>query len=1041
MRKFFRKILTSLALAISLPAMAGSYTAITNTTVTNTYPWVEIAPLASGCASTGTYQKLANNQTTSLTLPFAFNFAGTNYSGLTLSANGFITFSGSINNGNAPIALALETSATGSFPLWADLDPPTANNPSYSSTTGSCPGIYYATTGTAPNRKFIIEYKDVPLKSVNNSNNTFQIQLNEQNSVMVFRYQNVYNNGSSAIIGQVANITAPSDYTEYSNKTASVSNGFAIAWNVPPVNHYEVEFTPNNTSAKTGVDQQMNIRACFTATSPCINATDKSTISTTLALTTDLGTFGSNSTANSSLIFTGATTDTLNTTVAGTATITTTNLLPLKCYSGSTLLASCTVTFAPTIDHYEIEFSPSNTSGLTCMPQPIKVRSCSTTASPCTNTADQSTSPSTLGLTTSLGKFISSGTSTTNLGVTGNTTDSLSVTTVGTTTITAGGSIPLKCYSGSTLLGSCTSTFSNSGIFFDWQTNQQVGGDGVVIAGNTSNVVKLSALKSDKTNACVGFQPTSGTVNLNLSYADPISGTQAINVTPTNSVGTGTSGTVAIGTGATGVNFVWDANGNTYLTTKYVDAGKVTLNASISAGSTYPAMSTSTNLISKPYMISAYKNATDVTCANGTIFSGTSSNKFCPAGEVFTTKVRAFAADGLTTLPNFGKESAASTLVMQGSLISGANAGNIKNEASGTSSVLTTGVNFTPTGQVCSAGDCYYPMNFSWDNVGEINLTPSVSGDNYFGSGSIAVKSILPVGRFYPFGFSYTTSNIINRPTCSPTPNFTYMGENFNAIVTLSAINKAGVVTNNYDGSKFPANNTGLWNLKAIAGTTLLNSRIVLVSSAGTWSNGVLSASLTANLSRTTNPDGTYNVSLGIAPIDTDGVSFAQSSYDLDTDNNSINDAKNIGATNIYFGRMKIVGNVGSELIKMPLPVVVQKYVNNGFITNTDDSCTKINNTNITKSNFTGTLSSANVVISSPTTSATMINGQQTIVVAAPGGSNNGAADIGYDVNGTSQSYLAGNWGVSTYDQNPKGKVVFSRQQAKKKLIFTNQNF
>lgn len=696
------------------------------------------------------------------------------------------------------------------------------------------------------------------------------------------------------------------------------------------------------------------------------------------------------------------------------------------------------------INHYELEFNPDNISGLTCMPQKLQIRACSNSTSPCTNVTDQNSNPTNISLTTNIGNFISSNSATNNLSFTGNTTDNLSVLIPSTANISINGAIPLKCYSGSTLLVNCQSNFSDSGIFFNWQTNQQVGSDGVVTAGNTSSVIKLSALKSDKTNSCVGFQPTNGTVNLSLSYSDPSTGTKTLNITPTNNLGVATNVATNIGNSVSGVNFNWDANGNTYLTMKYFDSGKIKLNASIIAGQNYPSLATTTNLISKPYVLKAYSSNNDVVCLDGNVFSGNSNTKFCKSGESFSTKIRAFASDGITTLNNFGKESAASSLTMLGSLISGVNAGNLKNEVSGISNILTTGVNFTPVVQICSGQDCYYPINFSWDNVGEINLTPIITGDNYFGSGAIALKSYLPIGRFYPFGFKLNSSNIINRPQYNSTSVFNYMGESFDTTLNISAINKFGVITSNYNGSRFNPLLIANWNLKAISGSTNLNGRINLTSSVGSWSNGILNSSLSANLSRNINPDGPYLTTLGINLIDTDGVMINSIDCNLDTDLNSINDSVNIGTTNFYFGRMKIKGSTGSELIKMPIEVAVQKYINNGFVTNTEDSNTVINLINITKNNFTQNLQANEITLASPTTSIVLLNGKQTIVVNKPQGGDglfNGSFDLGYDVNGTNQGYLAGNWGVANYNQNPFGKLIFSKQSTAKKIIFWGQNF
>jgi MSHA biogenesis protein MshQ len=708
-------------------------------------------------------------------------------------------------------------------------------------------------------------------------------------------------------------------------------------------------------------------------------------------------------------------------------------------YNTASEPANKTVLYRPAnyLDHYEIEFSPDNT-GLTCNPKTVKVRACTSGTTPCVNSTDQAAISATLNLSSTLGTWNGTASNTQALTFTGTGSTTLNSTTAGTATVSISSSSPssfggLKCYSGSTLLGSCTNTFNSTGLVFNWGTNPQTSTyDGVVNAGANSGVIQLKAVQ-----ACTGTfnQNSTANVSMNISYSDPITGTKITQITPTNSSGVGAT-SYNVGTTNTTVPLTFDSTGTAYFIMKYLDAGKITLSATLAS----PAANGKANLISKPYTLKAYNSVSDVVCSSGTVLNSNTTTKFCRASEDFTTKIRAFAIDGVTPLPNFGKESALTGVIVYGSLKSpsGGTSGNIESSYTGATAALSTGVDVGKN-YTCAGTDCYLLSTLDWNEVGEIYVTPIISGDNYFGSGAMAVRTALPVGRFYPASFNLNSASLINRSglTCSTTPTYNYMGEQFSALINLSAQNIDGFNVQNYNGSTL---NTGSWNIAAMSGTTNLGSRIGVSASTGTWSAGSSNISLGLTFNRNTTPDGPYNnLTLGFAPTDADGVKL--DSYDLDTNGDTVADATTLGTSSFYFGRMKINNATGSELLKMAIPVEVQYFNGTGFVTNTIDSCTSLSSANFSTNTFTQNLTSNEVSFTYPTQ---FINGKQTIIMNKPSGGDgvyNGSFNLTYNLTADSKNYLLGKWTSSTYTENPIAKIILSRQASKSRLFFSKDAY
>ena len=122
---------------------------------------------------------------------FNFSFYGTSYSQLKISSNGHVVFGSSSATEYNNVAIP-NTNQPNNFiaPFWDDLNPASGG------------AIYYKTTGSSPNQKFIVQWNGVPHYPSEGSY-TFQLILQE-NGEILFQYNTMsgqYANGNSATWG------------------------------------------------------------------------------------------------------------------------------------------------------------------------------------------------------------------------------------------------------------------------------------------------------------------------------------------------------------------------------------------------------------------------------------------------------------------------------------------------------------------------------------------------------------------------------------------------------------------------------------------------------------------------------------------------------------------------------------------------------------------------------------------------------------------------------------------------------------------------
>jgi len=183
-------------------------------TDTDSRAWV------AGATNTGL---TGDDQTVAVTLPFTVTFFGTAYSSINVSSNGNAHF-GTASNAYSNVAIP-NTGLPNAMiaPFWDDLNLPGGGT------------VYTGTSGTAPNRVFTIEWRNVAHFSGTSDGATFETQIDESstgtNQIWLL-YQDTsfanasFDSGVSATAG-IEN-AAGSAGNQYSFNTAVLTNNKVV---------------------------------------------------------------------------------------------------------------------------------------------------------------------------------------------------------------------------------------------------------------------------------------------------------------------------------------------------------------------------------------------------------------------------------------------------------------------------------------------------------------------------------------------------------------------------------------------------------------------------------------------------------------------------------------------------------------------------------------------------------------------------------------------------------------------------------------------
>jgi subtilisin family serine protease len=232
---------------------------------------------------------------TSVPLPFPFFFHGQTYDTAFVSTNGSLNFLASSTTFSNTAIPATAAPNAAIYPMWDDLN--------VVSGTGS---MWTRTTGTAPNRSFLVEWRNVNFFSTTLTVDV-EAQLNEDGTVIT-RYRNIGSDpreqGNSATVG-IENATG-TIALQYSFNTAVLSDAQSIRFRPPPTGRVTGTVTDANDglplagatvralngatvvgTATTGADGRYDVRLLLGTYTIEVSKTNYVTNSSSVTLSSD----------------------------------------------------------------------------------------------------------------------------------------------------------------------------------------------------------------------------------------------------------------------------------------------------------------------------------------------------------------------------------------------------------------------------------------------------------------------------------------------------------------------------------------------------------------------------------------------------------------------------------------------------------------------------------------------------------------------------------------------------------------------------------
>ncbi|MDO8705837.1 MAG: hypothetical protein Q7J84_12915 [Sulfuricaulis sp.] len=733
---------------------------------------------------------------------------------------------------------------------------------------------------------------------------------------------------------------------------------------------------------------------------------------------------------------TGTATLTISDSVAETVTITPVSYKGLL-YGSPTRDEPATVTFvagAVGPNHYELSLA---TASITCLSSTVTVTACADTSSPCTNnytaasgkTAALATSAGTLGATTVT--FSASGVATTTLSYP-SAADGTAVTVMLSNEQTTATSARQCCQGGiCAVADSCNTTFNTAGFIFSSAVNGAVATIPTQIAGKSAGTYYLRAIKTNTTTkVCESALAGANTVDFAYECNNPTTCTAANLM----SVNGGTATTIQRNDNGAALSYLpvdmtFDVDGNAPFTFIYSDAGQVKLHVSKTVN-TATLLGSTNAFVVRPFGFRITDPPSGVT--------GASSTPFTSAGTPFNTTLTAVVwesaddadNDGVpdsqgvlsanAATPNFGRETVAATATLSHALtepVSSPNPGS-----------LTGSTNFSGF----SNGTKTQSVAFS--EVGIIRLLATTS--NYLGgsqdvTAGLSTAGLTGVGRFIPHHFDATllAHGCPDSDVTPPDNSFTYSGQPFS--VTVTAKNLAGGptdTTKNYDG-------------------TLGFSKAVTISNAGTTTNFANHNITAANFTNGFKNQITITYTYPVASKETVTASLTLRAIE-DAGGDSVSSAGYTeDAAAIRSGRLRIINAYGSELAAQSLPLRVEYFSTDGWITNDVDTCTALDGTILDLTNAVHLpppgLGAATIKIKDPPLSTTTV----TVVTPTAGVGElsftaplvDGYADARMDL--PAQTWLRFDWDGDNTEEDPTGRATFGLFRGSPKHIYQRERY
>jgi hypothetical protein len=464
------------------------------------------------------------------------------------------------------------------------------------------------------------------------------------------------------------------------------------------------------------------------------------------------------------------------------------------------------------------------------------------------------------------------------------------------------------------------------------------------------------------------------------TYLNPNTGTVAVSIN---------ASAIATSEGAAVAQSVTFTNGQASVTAKYKDAGSLSINMKDDTtgnallpngirGSTGPVVMRPAN-----FSLSAIRR-TDNNAANPGATSA-AGPIFLPAGRPFSLTVTAIDAEGSAT-KNFGKEGPAESVDLNMNLVL---------PAGGHAPAIASLVGFGAfsNGQA-SATD------FSWPEVGIIQLIPHIRDGSYLAAGDVTGSASGNVGRFVPDSFAAAPNVPVWQTACTA-GGFSYIGQPLNfavaPVLTVTALAYGGATAQNYVGSFFQLTNASLSGRNYSAASGILDTSGLPSTAAdpliAPQGAGIATLTFSAGsglLFQRTAATTPFNaaISLVINIIDLDGAAAANP-VTIGGAGGMLFSAGNTQ----WYGRLAFKNAVGSELLDLPVPLRTEYYAGatQGFVVNTVDSCTS--GVTLALSGYQGHLSSGLVCVRD--TGAPGVSGVGCAAPAAVGSQFRATASLG----------------------------------------------
>lgn len=550
---------------------------------------------------------------------------------------------------------------------------------------------------------------------------------------------------------------------------------------------------------------------------------------------------------------------------------------------------------------------------------------------------------------------------------------------------------------------------------------------------------------------CGIIEAYDGNKNLNfwMDYQNPVSGT----LTPT------VDATSIAASEATSVQQgVVFTQGRAVVQAKYKDVGQIQINMKDDNPAVQPnVIQGSTNpFVVKPdrLRITQVQRA-DLTAnpaavdENGVVFAA--------AGENFIVTVEVRDAENSLT-PNFGNETSAEELELVHTLIA---------PAMGVSGTLANAGSFSVT----ATPGRFENTSVNWNEVGIINLSPQIFGDNdYLGTGSVAGVVSGNVGRFIPHRLSIADNTpALANGTGGWDCSFTYQSQPFGFAVglepefTLTAESVSGTVANNYG--------IAYWKLSGeLANRSYAN---VAVGAGGSFAEYDVTS--TALLAGENDYDGqgtltvlgdelVYNKA-ALLPTATDipftaDVSMTLPAADLTDADGACYDPDDDGTCDDYsipsltsppdirFGRLVLDNAYGPETLALPMGLRAEHWDTLGagqdFVVNTLDNNALCSGTTLVDAPpgppqwgefllaaYTENLAAGETT---PTYNA-MVDGEGNLELSASGAGNYGSVTVTIDL--TAMPWLRFPFeGVAGGDLDPKALAYFGQYRGNDQIIY-----